>query len=134
MECLALLVHSGQVFPVMAAALQRIGAAAQRFNRILVEEVRAGPVFDNLASPVVRSGVPVTDFGLLALSALFEGKGHDAHAAGAHGLVILKALGRRPLKNLQPIEDDNAAIDFLAEYMQPILNEAVPLWRRLGAL
>ena len=42
---------------------------------------------------------------LLALSALFEGKGHDAQSAGAHGLVILKALGRRPLKNLQPIVD-----------------------------
>ena len=46
--------------------------------------------------------------------------------------MILKALGRRPLKNLQPIDADNEAIDFLAEHMQPILDEAVPLWRRLG--
>jgi len=133
MQCLTLLVHSGQVLPVTAAD-EADGAPARRFNRMVIEQARQGQMFENLASPVVRSGVPVTDFGLLALSALFEGKGHDAHAAGAHGLVVLKALGRRPLKNLQPIEEDNEAIDFLAEYMQPILHEAIPLWRRLGML
>jgi SAM-dependent methyltransferase len=133
MECLTLLVHSGQVLPVMPGA-EADAAPAKRFNRMVVEHAREGRVFDNLAAPVIRTGVPVSDFGLLALSALFEGKGHDAQAAGAHGLSILQALGRRPLKNLQPIERDNDAIDFLAEYMRPILDEAVPLWRRLGAL
>jgi len=83
---------------------------------------------------VLRTGIPVSDFGLLALSALFEGKGDDPQQAAAHGLAILKALGRRPLKDLRPIERDNDAIEFLAEHIQPILDEAVPVWRRLGAL
>lgn len=132
MECLALLVHSGQVFPVMGSDAD--AAPAKRFNRMVIEHAREGRVFGNLAAPVIRTGVPVSDFGLLALSALFDGKGHDAQAAGAHGLAILTRLGRRPLKNLQPIEQDNDAIDFLAEHMRPILDEAVPLWRRLDAL
>jgi Predicted methyltransferase regulatory domain len=132
MECLTLLVHSGQVFPLMGPSPD--AASAQRFNRMLVEKARAGEVFDNLASPVLRTGIPVSDFGLLALSALLEGKGEYPHQAAAHGLAILKALGRRPLKDLRPIERDNDAIEFLAEHIQPILEQAVPVWRRLGAL
>jgi len=132
-ECLTLLVHSGQVLPVMTPALAD-AAPARRFNRMLAEQARKGRVFDNLASPVLRTGIPVTDFGLLALSAVFEGKGHNTHAAAAHGLTVLKELGRRPLKNLEPIEGDNDAIDFLAEHMHPILDEAVPLWGLLGVL
>lgn len=132
-ECLTLLVHSGQVLPVMASA-EADGAPAKRFNRMVIECAREGRVFDNLAAPVIRTGIPVPDFALLALSALLDGNGHQPHAAAQHGLKILKALGRRPMKNLQPIEDDNEAIDFLAEHMQPILTEAIPLWRRLGML
>ena len=131
-ECLTLLVHSGQVLPVTAS--EPDAAPAQRFNRMVIGEVREGRVFDNLAAPMIRTGIPVPDFGLLALSALLDGRGHQAQAAAEHGLNILKAHGRRPMKDLQPIEGDNDAIDFLAEHMQPILSEAVPLWRRLGML
>jgi hypothetical protein len=65
---------------------------------------------------------------------MFEGKGHDARAAAAHGLAVLTSLGRRPLKDRQPIEQDNEAIEFLAAHMHPILDEAIPLWRGLGML
>jgi SAM-dependent methyltransferase len=132
MECLTLLVHSGQVFALSGSDADI--EPAKRFNRAVIACAREGTVFENLAAPLLRSGVPVSDFGLLALSALLEGKGHNAEAAGKHGLTILNALGRRPLKDLQPIERDNDAIDFLAEYMQPILEEAVPVWRGLGAI
>jgi SAM-dependent methyltransferase len=133
MQCVTLLVHSGQVLPLMPQAAVD-AAPARRFNRMVIESAREGRVFDSLASPVLRTGVPVSDFGLLALSALFEGQADDAHAAAAHGLAILKSLGRRPLKELQPIEQDDAAIEFLAAHMRPILEEGVPLWRGLGML
>jgi SAM-dependent methyltransferase len=133
MECLTLLVHSGQVLPMMPQAAVD-AAPARRFNRMVVEEAREGRVFDSLASPLLRTGIPVSDFGLLALSALFEGRGHDARAAATHGLAVLKSLGRRPLKDLQPIEQDVEAIEFLAGHMQPILEEGIPLWRGLGML
>lgn len=132
-ECLTLLVHSGQVLPVMSSS-QADAAPAKRFNRVVIEEAREGRVFGSLAAPVIRTGIPVPDFALLALSALLDGSGHMPHAAAQHGLKILKALGRRPMKDLQPIENDNDAIDFLVEHMQPILEEAVPVWRRLGII
>lgn len=132
-ECLTLLVHSGQVLPVMTSA-EADAAPAKRFNRMVIDEAREGRVFESLAAPAIRTGIPVPDFALLALAALLDGRGHEPHAAAQHGLTILKALGRRPMKEMQPIEDDNEAVDFLAEHMRPILAEAVPLWRRLGML
>ena len=132
-ECLTLLVHSGQVLPVVASA-EADTAPAKRFNRMVIEEAREGRVFASLAAPAIRTGIPAPDFALLALSALLDGCGHEPHAAAQHGLNVLKALGRRPMKDMQPIERDNDAIDFLAAHMRPILDEAVPVLRRLGAL
>jgi SAM-dependent methyltransferase len=131
-ECLTLLVHSGQVLPLMASDAD--AAPAKRFNRMVIEEAREGRVFGSLAAPAIRTGIPAPDFAILALSALLDGSGHQPHAAAQHGLNVLKALGRRPMKDMQPIEGDSDAIDFLAEHMQPILDEGVPVLRRLGAL
>jgi len=131
-ECLILLVHSGQVLPVMQPAAD--AAPAQRFNRMVVDAAREGRIYDNLACPVTRTGIPVTDFGLLALVAVFDGKAGDHVEAARYGLSILKRLDRRPRRGGQPIEDDQEATEFLADHMRPVLNEAIPLWRRLGAL
>ncbi len=131
LECLTLLVHSGQVLPVVPSASPDAGPA-RRFNRMIVEEARAGRVHDNLACPVTRSGIPVTDFGLLALAALFDGKAADGDSAARHALDILKRLGRRPLRDRKPIEDDEDAVSFLAQHMTPIIEESIPLWQRLG--
>jgi SAM-dependent methyltransferase len=132
-ECLMLLVHSGQVLPVLPPT-DVDTAPARRFNHMVVDQARAGRVFDNLASPVTRTGIPVTDFGLLSLMALFDGSGEDPPTAAEHGLAILKRLGRRPHKDRRPIEDDGAAVAFLAEHMTPVIEESIPLWRRLGML
>ena len=107
---------------------------AQRFNRMVVDAAREGRIYDGLACPVTRTGIPVTDFGLLALAAVFDGKARDHVEAAGHGLSILKRLDRRPRRAGEPIEDDREATEFLAEHMRPILDEAIPLWRRLGAL
>ena len=133
MECLTLLVHSGQVLPVMPG-MGADAAPAKRFNRMVIDQVRAGRVFDNLASPVARTGIPLTDFGLLALVAVQDGAAVEVGAVAQHGLDLLKKLNRRPLKNGKPIESDREAANFLAEYMQPLIDESVPLWRRLGML
>ena len=101
---------------------------------MVVNQVRAGRVFDNLASPVTRTGIPITDFALLALVAVQDGAAEEVGIVAQHGLDILKRLNRRPLKNGKPIENDREAADFLAEYMQPLIDESVPLWRRLGML
>jgi SAM-dependent methyltransferase len=133
LECVMLLVHSGQVLPVPPAG-RPDAAPAQRFNRLVAEEARTGRVYNNLACAVARTGIPVTDFGLLALAAFFDGKAADAKRAARYGLAILKDLERRPLRNKIPIDDDADAVAFLTEHMTPVFEELIPLWQRLEML
>jgi hypothetical protein len=84
------------VFPIIGAAPDP--APAQRFNRMVVDSARSGRLFFHLASPLARTGIPVSDFGLLALAARFDGQG-EYRAAASHALRLLKAMGRRPWKD-----------------------------------
>lgn len=132
-ECLALLIHSGQVLPIVAPVLVD-PEPARRFNRMIVAHARAGRLYGFLASPVAGTGVRVDDFGLLTLAAVFDGKADTPADAARHGLSIITALGRRPLDQGRPIEDDEAATAFLAARMGAVIEDDVPLWRRLGML
>ena len=132
LDCLALLVHSGQVLPLLTPAAD--AAPAHRFNRMIVGHARTGRIYSHLASPVARTGVPVSDFGLLTLAAIYDGKAEDVASAARHAMGILKVLGRRPMKEGRLLEDDGEATIFLAETMQPILHDIVPVWRRLGVI
>jgi predicted O-methyltransferase YrrM len=132
LDCLALLVHSGQVLPIIGSATADT-EPAQRFNRMIVGHARTGRIYHHLASPVVRTGVPVTDFGLLALAGIIDGK-DELPAIARHAMSILKVLGQRPMRDGILIKDDGEATIFLAEQMKPILEDYVPHWRRLGVL
>jgi SAM-dependent methyltransferase len=129
LDCLALLVHSGQVLPVVGPAPD--AAPAQRFNRMIVGHARTGRIYGHLAAPLVRTGIPVSDFGLLALAAVLDGK-DTVPAVAQQAMSILKILGRRPMKDGRLLQDDGEATIFLAEQMQPIIEEQLPVWRRLG--
>jgi SAM-dependent methyltransferase len=132
-ECLALLVHSGQVLARAAPAPQD-GAPARRFNRVVVEAARAGGLYGWLAAPAARTGIRVDDFGLLTLGALLDGAAGGAEDAARHGLAVVKALGRRPSDGTRRLDDDGEALAFLAARMARILEQDVPVWRRLGIL
>ena len=54
--------------------------------------------------------------------------------AAKHAMSIVKVLGRRPVKNGALINDEAAAVDFLASAYRPILEEHVSIWRHLGIL
>jgi hypothetical protein len=131
-ECLALLIHSGQVLPVPDGAVPD-AAPAQRFNRMVIARARAGQRYGHLAAPFVRTGIPVDEFGLLALAALSDGYG-EPPAAARHALSALVGRGQRPRQKDTPIEDDGAAMAFLTERIELVLREQLPLWRRLGVL
>ncbi len=130
LECLCLLVHSGQVLPKLELK-PADPAPAQRLNRIIAERAKRGQVYESLASPVVRTGFPVSDFGLLALGSLFEGTTEPAVAA-ERGLAVVTALGRRPTQDGTPVTDDGEAIAILEGHMRPVFEELVPVWRQLG--
>jgi Predicted methyltransferase regulatory domain len=130
LDCLALLIYSGQVLPVTTAADP---TPAQRFNRMVIDSARSGRFFFHLASPIARTGIPVGDVGLLALAALHDGQ-QEYRGAAQHALRILKDIGRRLMKDGRLIEDDGEATTFLADSIKPVLEESVPIWRRLGVL
>jgi hypothetical protein len=132
LDCLTLLVHSGQVLPLIGPA-NVDSEPARRFNRMIVDSFRGGRAYRHLAAPAGRTGLQVPNYGLLTLAALFDGK-DDGPAAGRHALPILKSLGRRPVKDGREIENDSEAEAFLAERMAQVREDYVPLWQRLGCI
>lgn len=133
LDCLALLVSSGQVLPVApgdAADLE----PAQRFNRVVFEAARTGRFFSHLASPVVGGGLPVSDLDLLALAALHDGADEEPSALATRARAILLETGRHPVRDGALLDSDSEALAFLAERFEPLVERRLPLWRRLGAL
>jgi hypothetical protein len=133
LDCLTLLVGSGQVVPILPAAAVDMGPA-QRFNRMVVDYVRAGRSYRYLASPVAGTGIAVSDLGFLVLAALFDGHGNDAAAAAKHALALLKSSGKLPMKDGKLLDNEADGLRFLEESFKPILEDVVPVWRRLGLL
>jgi SAM-dependent methyltransferase len=132
LDCLSLLVHSGQVLPILPPTTD--AEPSRRFNRMVIDYVKAGRFYTHLASPLARTGVQVTDIDLLALSALVEGEGNDPAAAARHALSILKSLGRLPVKDGKLLQDEAEGLAFLEERFAPVLTESVPVWRALGVV
>jgi predicted O-methyltransferase YrrM len=132
LDCLSLLVHSHQVLPVIGPSNDP--EPAKRFNRMIVEHAREGRLYFSLASPVARTGIQVTEFALWALAARADGEADSAEAAARHALSNLKALGRRPTKDGTLIEDETEAVRFIADNMKPVIDDLIPIWRRLGVV
>ena len=108
-------------------------APAQRFNRTVLDYARSGRAYNSLASPLLRSGISLNELGMLALAAVYDGKGDDAGTA-QHAMSILKTLGKRPTKDGVAIENDTDAVAALVSVFRPILEEDLLVFRRLGVL
>jgi SAM-dependent methyltransferase len=131
LDCLTLLVSSGQVVPISSAIAVDM-EPARRFNRTVLDNFRAGRFYNNVASSVAGTGIWVSVFHLLALAALFAGCGDDVVATSKHALALLKGCGKVPVKDGKLIENEADGLAFLEEQLQPILDGVVPVWRRLG--
>ena len=134
LDCLTLLIGSGQVVPIFPAAAATDMEPARRFNRMVIEHIRAGRSYRYLASPVAGTGIAVSDLELLALAALLDGRGQDAPAAAKYGLALLKGCGKVPMKDGRPLQEEAEGLSFLEDRLGPILDDSVPVWRRLGVL
>jgi SAM-dependent methyltransferase len=133
-DCLTLLVASGQAVPIMPAAAGVDLEPARRFNRMIVERIRTGHTYWHLAAPVAGTGIAVRDLDLMALAALFDGRGDDAAMAAKHTLAQLRSANKLPVKDGKLLRDEAEGLAFLEEKFTPILDNSVPIWRRLGVL
>jgi SAM-dependent methyltransferase len=106
---------------------------AKRFNRMIIEGLEEGRIYQHLAAPMVGTGIPVTELALFTLSALFKGKTTAAEAA-KHALKLTKTLGYKPTRNNERIEDENEVLEHFEINIGPILEHAVPVWRSLGVI
>jgi SAM-dependent methyltransferase len=131
LECLGLLVNSGQAMALMPPEPDL--EPAKRFNRLMVENARAGRLYGNLASPLARTGLPVADLGLFALASILDGEDEVGKVASCT-LGTIKGMSRVVMKDGAAVQDDTEATDVLVERMSPIIEKQVPIWRRLGVL
>lgn len=133
LDCLTVLVNSGQVHPITAQ--EPIDTEpAKRFNQSVVAHAKAGRFYGHLACPATASGFGVSDFGLLTLAAIADGKADDVATLAKYALDMIKSCGRRPIKDGKIIDKDDDGILFLQEVMGPVLELNVPMWRRLGVI
>lgn len=131
LDCLALLIYSGQVVPTFVDDKQDV-QPAQRFNRMLVERARAGHFYGHFASPHVGSGIFVDEYGLLAMAALFDEQSIEPQSVARYALPLLAGAGKPPHRDGQPIDDEGEAVTFLTERIGIVMTEQVPLWKSLG--
>ncbi|MEA2951062.1 MAG: hypothetical protein QOJ96_582 [Alphaproteobacteria bacterium] len=133
LDCLGLLVHSGQVLPIVGGEAADAGPA-QRFNRAVVKSLKAGRIYNALASPVTRTGIGVGEVELLALAAVFDNQAEDVETAARYALSLLVGMGKRPINDGKLVDDDGEALKLLEERLRVPLQDRVPIWRRLGVL
>jgi len=133
LQALALMVHAGQVLPIVGEANGDF-AAAQRLNRVLVAYAGRGRSYQFLAAPAVRSALPATSIDLMALAAIFSGKDEDSATLVQYVLDAMNRLGSKPLKNGKAVEDHEQMRAVVTQEVDKFLTERLPLFRRLGCL
>jgi SAM-dependent methyltransferase len=130
-DCLALLIYSGQIVPLLPQSIRDV-APAQRFNRLLVQRARSGRFYRRFASPHVGSGIFVDEYGLLTMAALFDESSTQPQRVARYALPLLAGAGKPPHRDGQPIDDEEEAVAFLTERIGIVMTEQVPLWKSLG--
>jgi hypothetical protein len=90
LDGLALLVHSGQVLPIVADGVDV--APARRFNRVMAARAHNGQRYGHLAAPVARTGLPIDETGLMELAAALADGEHNRGSIAAQ-IPLWRRLG-----------------------------------------
>src|SRR5690606_16578189 len=111
------------------------GETARRLNRTQAEMVR----FENtsrrtcIAAPLVGIGMPASTVELIAYGCVLEGV-TSADAIAREVWRPIAARGEKLIHEGKPIETEGESIDVLRGRAQKILDQTLPLWRRVGAI
>lgn len=134
LQALALLVHSGQVFPITGYSSDIDPTAGQRLNRVIVRKMLQGRTYSYLAAPMASSGVQAAHSELLLLGALISGQDESLDVLTVYVLDTMKRLGFNWLKDGQAVSDETKRRALFSEEVATFLTEKLPIWRRLGVI
>jgi len=135
-ELVGMLVSSRQAMPLLPDEATASAEAAARFNRAVAATVRDQdvPILVALAMPRPGSAYFLTPAEVLAYDIL--GRDPEARPPDIAKEIwpVVKARGDRLLRDGRPIESDAEAEEFLAERLDKMIREELPIWRQLGAM
>ena len=109
-QTLLVLIGAGYAQPcTLAPAAAASAGSSQRFNQAVCARTTAMyPTLNNLASPLLGSGVGLGRIGKMFLDAHLTGKGTTPEAWAKHAWDAIKGAGQVMLKDDQRIEGDEA--------------------------
>jgi hypothetical protein len=133
-ELVGMLVGSSQAVAASAPSDTAI-RSARTFNRALLARCFAhGRAETALAAPAAASGIHVNLFEMLAYDAVTSGVPEEPAALAAAVWKSLAARGESLRKEGVPITDPAENTAILHREIATVLQDSVPIWRRLGVL
>ena len=134
-EIAGLLTGTGQVWPVAPDHGKASGEAARRFNRVQAEAIMSEDASRRtcIAAPLIGVGISGTTIDLVAYNCILAGNGTVDAIAQAVWQPIA-ARGEQLMHDGAPVEGETASLNILRERAQAVLDTALPMWRRLGAI
>lgn len=131
LRALTALMSAGWIHPTVADVDP---APALRLNRVIARRIRLGESYRNLACPAVGTGLPVDDVDGVAIE-LIEQEGElTAEDLAARLQAVFEQVGRRIVKFGGLVEMQAPSRSEMTERATAIVNQNVPLWRRLNLL
>jgi SAM-dependent methyltransferase len=134
-EALGMTIGSRQVLPapndITEEGLARVRAFNLAHLRVCAEEGR--PLMA-LAGLAIGSGVTIRLFEMLAYEALATGTSPDMESVAQAAAATLRRRGDRLRREQQDIDDPEETLGLLRTNMADVLANALPMWRRIGAI
>lgn len=132
---IGMLIGSRQAMTVTNENTDDAIAVARAYNTLhLAACADNGRAVTALAAPAVGSAVTVTIFEMLAYEAISSGTPDDPKALTEATWKLLQDRGDRLRHEGEIVESQEESLKILHDNMQKIVDIALPLWRRLGAI
>lgn len=133
LQAVTLLVNSGQALPLPAGPAPE-AKAAQRLNRVILERMQQGRVYNFLAAPFCGSGVQVQHSELLMLAAVVLAKQESPEGMAQAIVQTMQRLGINWMKDGKTLTEPAERLKVITEEAVAFKAEKLPLWRRLGVI
>jgi hypothetical protein len=131
----ALFVTSNQAVLFDASYVQQSHEEAKRMNRALASGVRYKDEYQSLCSGLTGSAITAPYIARLVYWLIAErGMEADAEALARAGWEVMRPQGRQLLRDGVRLQDDADNLAELQSHVRTVLQELLPVWRKLNML